>query len=378
MSFVGRMGDVDCTKERGLMKYFLKRLWGTREEIGYVLGRFYAEQGLAWFRPVATPHQIDEEQRAYALRQLELVEKSNPGIVEELGGMAKGLGVSFEQAMAVVLTSGIRRSTQGCTAFVTRGKSGDVYLARNLDFNLTDQNSVCLARFTSPADDFATFGGTEALLGYTEGINEYGVGIAMAVVPMGDHDWETVLPKSPPEQGMLFSIAIRTALESCRSAACAAEFLSSIPHLEPFNFLVADSSGKVALVEAAPWGCKVRSVTTEDKIVITNVFSSPFMKESGRWMDEMMARAQETLSGLRERAVRAACELAEGSVNGLDEETIFALLRMVAFDYEEGDASHTVWSACFNLTKGDIWWCQGTPRRHPFEPIGTVRQPHIH
>ena len=50
---VRRRRDHDRTKERRLMTYFLKRVWGTREETGYALGRFYAEQGLAWFRPVA-------------------------------------------------------------------------------------------------------------------------------------------------------------------------------------------------------------------------------------------------------------------------------------------------------------------------------------
>lgn len=360
------------------MRYFIKRFSGTRTEIGFALGRFYSDHGLAWFRPASDPHQMDREQIAYALRQLELVDKYDPGLVEELGELAKGLGISFEQAAAVTLTSGMRGSGLGCTAFVAESKSGDIYLARNLDFNLTGSRTVYLARFTSPTDGFATFGGTEALLGYTEGINEHGVAIAMALVPMGNYDWKTWLPKEPPGKGLLFSVAIRIALETCRSARSAAEFLSSIPHLEPFNFLIADPSGDVFVVEAAPWGCELRGGNAESKMIITNIFSSPSMKEQGGWMDEMSARLQNSDSRMRERAVRTGLKLAESSASGLDEAMIFALLRMVASNYKQGDFIHTIWSACFNLTKGTIWWCQGTPLRDEFKPLGTVKRPKLH
>jgi len=358
------------------MRYFIERFSGTRTEIGFALGRFYSDHGLAWFRPASEPRQMDRNQIAYALRQLELVDKYDPGLVEELSGLAKGLGISFEQAAAVALASGMRGSGVGCTAFVAKSKS-DVYLARNLDFSLTDNRTVYLARFTSPTDGFSTFGGTEALLGYTEGINEHGVAIAMAIVPMGDYDWQTGLPKEPPEKGLLFSIAIRIALETGRSAHSAAEFLSSVPHLEPFNFLIADPSGDVFVVEAAPWGCEVRGGTAESKMIITNIFSSPSMNEHGGWINESFARSQKTYSGLKERAIKVAWELAEGSPSGLDEAMIFALLRMVALDYGKGDSNHTIWSACFNLTKGTIWWCQGSPLSDEFKPLGTVKHPKL-
>ena len=357
--------------------YFLRRFSGTREEIGQALGCFYRKHGLAWFRPTGDLRRIEGEQIAYALRQLELVESYNPGLVKELNGLAKGLGVAFEQAAAVALTSGMRgpNSGLGCTAFVARSRSGDIYLARNLDFSLMDGRTVYLARFTSPSDACTTFGGTEALLGYTEGINQYGVAIAMAMVPMGEYDWKTLLPKEPPRRGVSFPVAIRTALETCDSAHSAAGFLASIPHLEPFNFLIADPSGEVIIVEAAPWGCEVRRGTPEEKMIITNVFSTPSMEEGGKWIDEMQARAQKTLSALRERALRTAWEFAERSLTGFDETAILALLRMVAFDYGSADATHTIWSACFNLTKRTILWCRGTPRKHRFESLGIVTCP---
>ena len=354
-------------------KYFVERFSGSRKKIGRALGRFYAEHGLAWFRPCSDPSKISKDQIDYALPQLGLVERFDPGLAEELHGLAEGLGISFERAAAVVLTSGMTKpnSGPGCTAFVIRSNSGDIYLSRNLDFTPSDER-VHLARFTHPPDALATFGGTEALLGSTEGINERGVAIAMAIVAMEEYDWQTALPKKPPKEGLLFSIAIRIALETCESARSAAEFLSSIPHLETFNFLVADPSGEVFVVEAAPRGCEVRRGTSGEKMIITNIFSAPFAEQRARWADEMQARAQKTLSGLRERALKRAWELAESFPGGLDEEAILALLRMVAFDYAEGDVTHTVWSVCFNMTRGAILWCPGTPRAHGFEHLGRI------
>lgn len=355
-------------------KYFIERFSGTREEIGRALGRFYQEHGLAWFRPAADPGELSEKQLSYALRQLELVKEYNSGLVEELRGLADGLGIPFERAAAISLASGMRGPTPGCTAFVARTGNGDIYLARNFDFRV-DERTVYLARVTSPLDAYRTFGGTEALLGYTEGINEHGVAIAMAGVPMGDYDWEFLLPNKPPERGMLFSLAIRTALERCDSAQAAAEFLSSIPHLEPFNFLIADPFGEVFVVEAAPWRCEVHSGTPEGGMIITNMFSTPSMEEGHgewKWTDEAQARLQRTLNGLRERAIKQCLELAKGAPGGLDERKIFDILRMAAFDYWQGDPTHTIWSASFNLTKKAIWWCRGTPRRHRFEQLGRL------
>ncbi|MGY4706918.1 C45 family autoproteolytic acyltransferase/hydrolase [Candidatus Bipolaricaulota sp. J31] len=264
-------------------KYFVKRLSGSRRGIGRALGRFYAEHGLAWFRPCSDPSRISKDQIDYALPQLRLVERFDPGLAEELHGLAEGLGIPFEWAAAVVLTSGMTKpsSGPGCTAFVICSNSDDIYLARNLDFPLRDGRAH-LARFTQPPDALATFGGTEALLGYTEGINERGVAIAMAMVPMEEYDWQTALPEKPPKEGLLFSIAIRIALETCESARSATEFLGSIPHLEAFNFLVADPSGDVFVVEAAPWGGEVRRGTPGEKMIITNTFSAPFAEQRAR------------------------------------------------------------------------------------------------
>lgn len=89
-------------------------------------------------------------------------------------------------------------------------------------------------------------------------------------------------------------------------------------------------------------------------------------------MDEAQARVQKTFCGLRERTIKQAWELIESSLTGLDEPSILAFLRMAAFDLESGDLTHTIWSACFNLTKKTIWWCRGTPRRYQFEQLGVI------
>lgn len=362
--------------DKSSVVWHFKSFRGTRQEIGHGLGCFYAEHGLACYRLGDDPRDRNPKQLSYAVSQIEIAEAYAPGIVEELRALAEELGLDFEQAAAMALTSGMYRRNMGCTAFVVRDRRGHVWLARNMDFNLPRGHATFLARFTSPTDAYATFGGTEALLGYTEGINEHGVAIAMALVPCMEYDWETSLPKEPPEKGLLFSIAIRIALETCRCASSAADFLSSIPHLEAFNYLIADPSGRVFVVEASPWGCYTLKATVEDKVIITNVFSRLSLDKQGMWTEEEF-RSQKTLSGLRERAIRTAWELIDCSQQGLDETTIFSLLSMVAFDFEAGDATHTIGSASFNTNEAAIWWCEGSPRRHRFEPIGTVGHPNL-
>ncbi len=351
-------------------KYFIKRCSGSRRKIGYELGRFYSQAGLAWFRPAGGIDHIGKKQIDYAQKQVELVEKYHPALLDEIRGLSEGLGISYEQGLAIVLTSGMGRE-MGCTTFSLKGDDGDIYVGRNFAFaSEISANSIYLGRFTSPIDGYATFGGTEALLGYTDGVNQHGLAVSMAMVPLDSCD-QTLLPTAPP-QGILFSVAIRTALETCRTTADAVDFLTEIPHIESFNFLVADRSGEMAIVEASPWKCNVRK---EKKIAVaTNFFSSPNMKElqETRW-PLAMRQARYAFNGMRRRAVENALRLVHESKGRIERDSIFAMLRMVAFDSTQGEGTHTFWSECFDLTTGEIWWCAGSPVKGEFKMIGSLR-----
>ena len=361
--------------------YCLVDVSGNRYEIGWRLGKLYAERGLPWFRPPCRLDEFTPEQIDFARRHIPWVKAYIPGLLLEIQGLADALEVPFDTALVAVLTSGMTPKPWagagiGCTVLAVRNEEGEVLMGRNLDFRPAQgQGMLYLARFTRPTDGYATFGGTCSLLSYTEGINEHGLAIAMAIVPVMDYG-EDLLPRYPPDDGVLFSVAIRAALETCRSTSEAVAFLLGIPHLEAFNYVVADLRGEMAVVEASPWGCAVRYPKSKPPMVVaTNYFAGKLSSLHDKQPQSMQA-ANQWLVLRQEWLERAPSVVSFGGAR-LDIRALKRLMQLVALDPNAKFGTTTIWSECFNLTTGEIWWCGGNPLHREYAYLGTIAQPKV-
>ncbi|MGQ0601008.1 MAG: C45 family autoproteolytic acyltransferase/hydrolase [Anaerolineales bacterium] len=106
--------------------------------------------------------------------------------------------------------------------------------------------------------------------GRYDGVNDAGLFIALQVVLSDEPD--EIRP------GLPFHLIPRLALETCASAREAIELLTRVPHLNPFNYLVADSSGELGVVEAHPSRVRVRDPERSNSIAATNHFEHPDMR----------------------------------------------------------------------------------------------------
>lgn len=186
-----------------------------------------------------------------------------------------------------------------CTALYIGAEhtQGRPLFGRNCDFRPSAHQRAALY-FTYPAEAYPHLGFSHGPIGRYGGVNGEGLMVATAVVP----------PRgSEGTPGITFTLAVRCILDRHRTVGEACRFLRSIPHIRGVNFLLADSQGGSAVVEAAPERVRVLDSGGEFA-AITNHFQSipertsrPRLAESRsrlrtlkRWFTERSSPVRET------------------------------------------------------------------------------------
>jgi acyl-CoA:6-aminopenicillanic acid acyl transferase len=160
--------------------------------------------------------------------------------------------------------------------------------------------------------------------------------------------------------GIPFHLLPRMVLETCASTRQAVDLLLRAQHLHPFNYLIADTGGDLAVVEAHPEAA--REVAGEPGAepgfaAATNHYRHPDMARYQR--GRKLAHSERRLDGLR--AQRAALRRPGGMLAGLA-------------DHEAGVCGHsgghtTLWSLAGDLTARTIAYARGAPCETAFEPV---------
>jgi predicted choloylglycine hydrolase len=192
------------------------------------------------------------------------VREHAPELLDEIEGLAEGSGYDVERLKAVALVLDARPA---CSMVAVSGQhtaDGQPLIGRNHDWYYAAIYSAALCE-THPQGALASIGVNDAYVGRMDGINAAGLGIGITAV-MGGRD----------HPGIMFNIAARIVLDRCRSTAEAVEFLQTIRHARTVNFLVADASGEIAIVEAAPGHVHVTR-PANGFAAITNQFQSDEM-----------------------------------------------------------------------------------------------------
>jgi predicted choloylglycine hydrolase len=239
-----------------------------------------------------------------------------------------------------------------CSLFAALGEAGDKLYGRNFDWEL----SPSLLLFTDPSDGFAsvsmvnlTFIGIDSA-GATkldilplskradllaspslpfDGMNEYGLVVAMAAVPEEYAD-DAGYDRSKPNIGSIG--IIRQILDHARNVEEALGIFEQYNIIfsggPPIHYLLADPSGKAVLVEFYQ-GAMVQIPNQDAWHLATNHLRCIAIGDGGCW------RYKTILDQLTK-------------VNGqLDPQSAMQLLSMVK-------QSSTQWSSVYNMTTGDI------------------------
>ncbi|ELY96875.1 C45 family autoproteolytic acyltransferase/hydolase [Natrialba taiwanensis] len=227
------------------------------------MGRQYGEQLSA---VNFSPPPASDEKLAFMRASESSVEEHIPYLLNELRSMADAGAWNTELIKAVPLALTIE---SGCSVVAVSGERtahGEPLFGRNYDFYASFAPFSELIR-TTPENGHRHIGVTDHWTGRHDGVNEAGLAIG-----------HTFVPNRGEQPGVMFALAARAVLDTCETTEEALEFLERIPHARNTNFLVADSTGSMAIVEASPERVEVTR-PSNGFAAITNHFLSESMDD---------------------------------------------------------------------------------------------------
>jgi predicted choloylglycine hydrolase len=254
---------------------------GTHEEIGYLLGRWYREQG-------HIPRELTASEREMAQELLAFYQDVAPSIRQQLQGVYTAYNLNLDDAsegIPVWDEEGIRILLPGlvelhsCSVIVVRPEittDGHARLGRNHDWptRLTD----VLLVFTLPKEGYPTVVVTRGLPGFTASDGMNGEGLALGLASVRNTGYE-----SPAEPALVSTAAYRLVLEQSANVEEAISMLRRLPigfvnsssDEVISHILIADRSGASAVVEFLPEGIVVSQTDTPYQVMTNNHWAGP-------------------------------------------------------------------------------------------------------
>jgi predicted choloylglycine hydrolase len=327
------------------------RMQGTHYQIG-------VEYGIQ-LRAARIPlPQVSQTRLKFAARCEPHVRDCAPELFDEIAGMAEGSG--YDAARLTMIALGLD-AHPACSAVAVAGQhtaEGRTLMGRNHDWYY---GSLHYASFLEmrPAGAIPSLGCDVGLVGRADAINAAGVAIGITAVEGGrDHP------------GVMFHLSTRIVLDRCRTTAEAVDVLQRIRHARSINFLIADSSGDIAIVEAAPGRVTVIRPDT-GFAAITNQFQSG---EMARW--EKVSRRPAS-SYQRLITLRQWFAARQEPVSRADLETVLSTPcpRGVCAVRRSPRGMGTIWSWTASLGEGTLYLADDTPYSTPYRPFSFGDRP---
>ncbi len=332
------------------------RLKGSHYEMGVKRGKIFNRGKISF------PLQLDDFQLEHGKQSEIILRKFFPEVCEEVRGVSDTLGIDYLHFVSWMLCMGccmynleenIPVEVRGCTAFAY-SKGGRVIYGRNNDLPPYLRNGSKSEIYT-PENGNRFNITTSSFINGEEGLNEHGLAVAMTFVM-------TDLKKI--RAGFNSCFIVRYLLEKADSTYQAISLLMDLPIASNCNILLADKTGKMAVVECTPSVKKIREAEIIANGSIACAVNS-FISEEMKPYDD--ADGNDYDSHKRYKVVMDSF-----SSNRIKEdyvETTRLLLRgdygfMCQYDNEPD--FETVWSSIFDLKSLVIYRAEGDPRKKKF------------
>lgn len=317
------------------------RLYGTPYEMGLKYGQLLYEK-VGFQLPERSP-----QQQQFGAASYPILADFYPAVIAEIEGFAQGIHTPPEQLGAFLLSLGTIEPNGQCSVFAYRN-SDSVVVGRNYDM-LFEYKKFTESSLIAPAQGYAYISQSDVFIGRSDGINEKGLFVAMSFV-----NGTTIQP------GVSFHFIVRNILEQCATVEEAIERIQSAPVAAANNFLVADASGAIAVVESAVEDHAVRRPTpTEPFLSITNQFVTPSMQAYDRGGVEW-SKSQARLEGLHQQLSQQSEVSLEKAKAILSDSCVCLNLRKERFG--------TIWSVVAELSSLTIERAETKPRTTNYKP----------
>lgn len=190
----------------------------------------------------------DSQGSRFAAQCEAIVREIYPPILEKVEGLIEGSGLSAQGFKAYFYTRGGPPQI-GCTNLAILPpctKEGFLLLGGNYDwfYAAREWREVRVIR---PKGAHSHISVTHHWAGSPDGLNERGVAVLLSVLP----------EREIKKPGLQWHLVIDILMETCSRLEEGRDLITSIPHLRPFNYLIADED-RAIVAEATPDGVSIR------------------------------------------------------------------------------------------------------------------------
>jgi predicted choloylglycine hydrolase len=306
--------------------------------------------------------EADDEMVSLAARCEALVRERHPSILEKVEGMIAGGDLRARDFKAFFYARDAFPQ-MGCTNLAvlpSYTKDGSPIVARNYDWYYSAREWRETRKF-GPEGAFRSLAVTHHWAGSPDGLNDQGLGVFISVLPR----------QEATGPGLQWHLVTEIILDTCRDVGEACDFISSVPHLSAFNYLIADLEGSAVVAEALPTGVTIRG-PEHGFILATNHLPGREAAEE-RLSEEDTRRQRRSLA----RYYRAA-EVLGQSQGRVGEEVLKSLLREHQAPICRGnhdppsdgtgfdDVFGTIWSLIARLSDRELLIAWGHPCRSEY------------
>jgi hypothetical protein len=293
-----------------------------------------------------------------------------PGINDEIQGFADGLGMPIEKILFYDLSYFVQANCSHMVVLPSITQNAHLLVGRSYEQVPEDEDlRLCTTKVEGKARHI---GFSVYLFGRQEGMNEYGLSLTMSAGMAAGYpdEWNK-------KAGLGYWVIQRGILDSCGDVKDALEMLRMSTPTSNTNILLAERSGKAALVEIYAGEMQVKEIdNTSDWpcLVSTNYFTLPGMAERNHHqiaLDTSIPRAEAIRSGIEKERPAVTRETLRG-ILGRE-------IPNGCFGPYYSDGFGTLWSMIFDVTAGEIEICFGAPGYNPWrtftlENRGEVRE----
>jgi predicted choloylglycine hydrolase len=315
----------------------LRVLEGSYYEIGLRMG--------ATLGALEVP-EANEETVALALACEALVADTYPAILDKVEGMIDGGGLNGRDFKALFYARDFSPQV-GCTNLAvlpSHTVDNSLVVGVNYDWYYYAKEWREL-RTVRPKGARASLRVTHHWAGSTGGMNEAGLGVYLSVLPR----------ESSVGPGLAWHLIVDILLDDCRDVEEAKDFVTSVPHLSAFNYLIVDADGAAVVAESLPGGVTMREAENGFLLATNHLPGRETPEENLSPNDR---RRQQRSIGRYAKATKVLSETG----NSVDEAGIKSLLRDHEAPICRGNHNPPPDAVAFDDVFGTIWSLVAKPQ----------------
>lgn len=324
------------------------RFRGTHYQAGFQFGNSLRKHGV--IISGSPTFEITEEMKEFSAECVKEYETYYPEILQEIQGMADGQQSSFSLLCQILFSMYCFKPDQHCTCFAFVNDENIVF-GRNSDFlvSIEKLNMNCIYKLD---ESYSFNGNTTAFIQMEDGMNEQGLAVGL-----------TFIYPHIRKPGLNAGMLLRYLLEKCRTTDEVIYELKKLPIASAQTFTVADSFGKIAVIECNPKTLEVIYPKVGETFVATaNNFNSEKLKcfrtpkDIDDWRsEERYSTAKTALASNRKKySIEFAKNLLSGEYGFMCQ-------------YDRKKNADTVWSVVYDVKNGKIYRVEGNPSRKKFK-----------